>query len=173
MGPVELSLRNHAQEIHSRLLNTRTPVRIPILDQPHKMQAIIDGLREQLAQARSEIEKANAKIEFLQPKFYPNPVHRIINMVSRREGIAKIDIISHRRTAGPTFARQIAYYLSATTTTYSLPQIGRYFCGRDHSTVFCGREKIKKLRLVDPVLDVRLRWYEEQIAQFALDKRGA
>jgi len=46
--------------------------------------------------------------------------------------------------------RQVAMYLCREYTPRSLPEIGRLFGGRDHSTVLHGVRTIKKLRETDP-----------------------
>ena len=50
---------------------------------------------------------------------------------------------SKRRTRAIAFPRQIAMYLSRELTDLSLPQIGKRFGGRDHSTVIHAYDKIK------------------------------
>lgn len=49
--------------------------------------------------------------------------------------ISLSDIIGKRRTQNIAFARQVAMYLCRKLTTYSYPEIGTFFGGRDHSTV--------------------------------------
>jgi chromosomal replication initiator protein len=49
--------------------------------------------------------------------------------------------------------RQIAMYLSKQLTTRSLPEIGRKFGGRDHTTVIHAVRKIEQLREEDAALD--------------------
>ena len=45
--------------------------------------------------------------------------------------------------------RQIAMFLSKSLTSKSLPEIGRKFGGRDHTTVIHAVKKIEELKLVD------------------------
>ncbi|MCQ2559169.1 MAG: chromosomal replication initiator protein DnaA [Clostridia bacterium] len=45
------------------------------------------------------------------------------------------DLIAKKRTKNVAFPRQIAMYLARELTNLSLPQIGKYFGGRDHTTV--------------------------------------
>jgi len=45
--------------------------------------------------------------------------------------------------------RQIAMYLSKQLTSRSLPEIGRRFGGRDHTTVMHGVRRIDELKAVD------------------------
>jgi chromosomal replication initiator protein len=48
--------------------------------------------------------------------------------------------------------RQIAMYLSKSLTTRSLPDIGRRFGGRDHTTIMHGVRKVEELRATDSQL---------------------
>jgi chromosomal replication initiator protein len=62
------------------------------------------------------------------------------------------DILSKRRTKTVVRPRHIAMYLAKAMTTRSLPDIGRRFGGRDHSTVIHAVGKITELLPSDPVL---------------------
>ncbi|HPJ11895.1 MAG TPA: chromosomal replication initiator protein DnaA [Caldisericia bacterium] len=59
---------------------------------------------------------------------------------------------SKRRSKDVAVPRQVAIYLIREMTNYSLPVIGRYFGGRDHSTIIHSYEKIKSEMKVDPKL---------------------
>jgi chromosomal replication initiator protein len=48
--------------------------------------------------------------------------------------------------------RQIAMYLAKNMTTRSLPEIGRRFGGRDHTTIMHGIRKIEELKASDSQL---------------------
>ena len=63
------------------------------------------------------------------------------------------DMLSARRARSVARTRQIAMYLSKQLTTRSLPEIGRKFGGRDHTTVIHAVRKIEQLREEDPALD--------------------
>lgn len=63
----------------------------------------------------------------------------IIAAVAGHYGIARIDLLSHRRTREVVRPRQLAMWLAATLTPASLPAIGRRFGGRDHTTVLHAR----------------------------------
>ena len=60
--------------------------------------------------------------------------------------------LSSRRTANVVRPRQIAMYLAKTLTLRSLPEIGRRFGGRDHTTVLHAVRKIENLSDTDKVL---------------------
>jgi chromosomal replication initiator protein len=53
--------------------------------------------------------------------------------------------LSSRRTANVVRPRQVAMYLAKTMTLRSLPEIGRRFGGRDHTTVLHAVRKIEGL----------------------------
>lgn len=65
--------------------------------------------------------------------------------VSRRYNVARADILSARRTANVVLPRQVAMYLAKVLTLRSLPEIGRRFGGRDHTTVLHAVRKIEAL----------------------------
>lgn len=73
------------------------------------------------------------------------PVAFIIAQVSARTGISVNDILSQRRSAEYVHARHIAIYLAKVMTTRSLPEIGRRFGGRDHTTILHAARKIQYL----------------------------
>ncbi len=56
------------------------------------------------------------------------------------------EMSSSKRSKNIAYPRQIAMYASKELTTMSLPEIGRNFGGRDHTTVLHAVRKIKKLR---------------------------
>lgn len=56
------------------------------------------------------------------------------------------DLLSARRTQDVTLPRQVAMFLAKRLTTRSLPEIGRRFGGRDHTTVIHAVRKIDRLR---------------------------
>lgn len=68
----------------------------------------------------------------------------IIDMVSKQYRITPKDMISKTRSREISYPRQIAMYLCRKHTHCSLPQIGKHFGGRDHTTVLHAYEKIKK-----------------------------
>ena len=63
------------------------------------------------------------------------PVEEIQQRVSKAFGISRAELVGSTRAANPLNARQVAIYLTRELTDLSLPQIGRLYGGRDHSTV--------------------------------------
>ncbi|GHS94385.1 chromosomal replication initiator protein DnaA [Alphaproteobacteria bacterium] len=60
-------------------------------------------------------------------------------------GIKIADLLSSRRLQTITRPRQVAMYLCKELTTKSLPDIGRKFGGRDHTTVIHAVKKVQEL----------------------------
>jgi hypothetical protein len=79
----------------------------------------------------------------IEPRFAEPPkVEEIQRAVCQFYGVSKIDLLSKRRTANICRPRQIAMYLAKTLTFRSLPEVGRKFGGRDHTTVLHAVRKI-------------------------------
>ena len=72
-------------------------------------------------------------------------VDKIQNIVSRYYNITLTEMLSQRRSRPLARPRQIAMYLSKKMTTRSLPEIGRRFANRDHTTVIHAVKTISKL----------------------------
>jgi chromosomal replication initiator protein len=60
-------------------------------------------------------------------------------------GLKQADLVSERRTRAVARPRQAAMWLAKQLTTRSLPDIGRRFGGRDHTTVLHAVRKIEAL----------------------------
>ncbi len=63
------------------------------------------------------------------------------------------DMVSARRAREVARPRQVAMYLAKRLTPRSLPEIGRRFGGRDHTTVMHAVKRIDELRVADRELD--------------------
>jgi chromosomal replication initiator protein len=63
------------------------------------------------------------------------------------------DLVSARRARAVARPRQVAMFLAKTLTSKSLPEIGRGFGGRDHTTVIHAVRKVEQLRETDSQLD--------------------
>ena len=72
-------------------------------------------------------------------------VDKIQNIVSNYFNIPLSDMLSQRRSRPLARPRQIAMYLAKKMTTRSLPEIGRRFANRDHTTVIHAVKTIKRL----------------------------
>ncbi len=68
----------------------------------------------------------------------------ILKIVGRHYNVARTDLLSPRRARIVVMPRQIGMYLAKKLTARSLPEIGRRFGGRDHSTVLHAVRKIEE-----------------------------
>ena len=92
-------------------------------------------------------------------------VRKIIMQTAAHYMIEPIEIVSHRRAASITVPRQVAMYLAKTLTLRSLPQIGRRFGGRDHTTVLHAVRKITGLVATDQNLATEIAAIEQELHQ--------
>ncbi|HXY59357.1 MAG TPA: chromosomal replication initiator protein DnaA, partial [Methylocystis sp.] len=93
-------------------------------------------------------------------------IEDIQRLVASHYSVSRNDILSARRTANVVRPRQIAMYLAKVLTPRSLPEIGRRFGGRDHTTVLHAVRKIEQLvatdRQVAEVIELLKRVLSEQ-----------
>jgi hypothetical protein len=99
--------------------------------------------------------------------FAPDPMSR------RRISLAEIDAAVSARL-GPTrtpgnaqpacFNRQVAMYLARRVGRWSTTVIGRFYSGRDHSTVCYGIQRIEAMRESNPDVDALLTELKRQIS---------
>ncbi len=79
-------------------------------------------------------------------------VDEIQKVTSEHFGLKQSDLISPGRARALARPRQAAMWLAKQLTTRSLPDIGRRFGGRDHTTVLHAVRRIDELRAADPQL---------------------
>lgn len=90
-------------------------------------------------------------------------VRDIIKAVAIHYDVRKADMLSARRTANVVRPRQVAMYLAKQITLRSLPDIGRRFGNRDHTTVLHAVRKIGALRQTDAELNALLSKFESAL----------
>ncbi|MBP7242746.1 chromosomal replication initiator protein DnaA [Amaricoccus sp.] len=76
-------------------------------------------------------------------------IDEILRKVADHYNLRMSDLLSARRARAVARPRQVAMYLAKTLTSKSLPDIGRRFGGRDHTTVIHAVRKIEELRQSD------------------------
>ncbi len=79
-------------------------------------------------------------------------IDEIQKKVVEHYNIKLSDMHSPRRSRSVARPRQVAMYLSKSITTRSLPEIGRKFGGRDHTTVIHAIKTIEEIMVNDPNL---------------------
>ncbi|HEY9537044.1 MAG TPA: chromosomal replication initiator protein DnaA, partial [Kiloniellaceae bacterium] len=76
-------------------------------------------------------------------------IEEIQKRVSAHFNVRIADMHSARRARAVARPRQVAMYLSKQLTSRSLPEIGRKFGGRDHTTVMHAVRKVEELKATD------------------------
>ncbi len=76
-------------------------------------------------------------------------IDEIIRKVAEHYNVRMADLLGPRRARSVSRPRQVAMFLSKSLTTKSLPEIGRRFGGRDHTTVIHAVRKVEELRVID------------------------
>ena len=79
-------------------------------------------------------------------------IEEIQKKVAEHFNIRLSDMSSPRRARAVARPRQIAMYLAKQLTSRSLPEIGRTFGGRDHTTVMHAVSRIESLKLEDTLI---------------------
>ena len=87
-------------------------------------------------------------------------VDRIQRAVCEEFKVTLTDMVSKRRARVIARPRQVAMYLSKKLTKRSLPDIGRRFGGRDHTTVMHAVKRIDELRLADTEFNTQIETVE-------------
>lgn len=108
--------------------------------QSFEPQISIDRIDEILGHIYRSGEPKRVRIEDIQ------------RIVARHYNVSKTELLSNRRTRTIVKPRQVAMYLSKVMTPRSLPEIGRRFGGRDHTTVLHAVRKIEDLSGADNTL---------------------
>ena len=79
-------------------------------------------------------------------------IEDIQRKVAEHYNIKLADLVGQKRVRTIARPRQVAMYLAKQMTTRSLPEIGRRFGGRDHTTIMHGVRKIEELMATDSQL---------------------
>jgi chromosomal replication initiator protein len=80
-------------------------------------------------------------------------IDEIQRKVAEHYKLRMSDLLSARRARDVARPRQVAMYLAKKLTPRSLPEIGRRFGGRDHTTVMHAVKRIEELRAADREID--------------------
>ena len=100
----------------------------------------------QVTRAPANMETAEAVMRGLVQGIEPKriKIEDILRIVSRHYAVTRADIVSDRRHRSVVWPRQIGMYLAKQLTSRSLPEIGRRFGDRDHTTVLHAIRKIDR-----------------------------
>ncbi len=114
LGELAGRIDANVRQLHGAL--TRVIAHASLLARPLSSELIAEVVPRQAPAPRSDVEE-------------------IQHQVARAFGISREELIGPGRAATPLRARQVAIFLTRELTELSLPQIGRLYGGRDHSTV--------------------------------------
>jgi len=123
--------------------------------QSFEPQITVDRIDEILGHIYRSGEPKRVRIEDIQ------------RIVARHYNVSKTELLSNRRTRTIVKPRQVAMYLSKIMTPRSLPEIGRRFGGRDHTTVLHAVRKIEDLSGTDGTLAQELELLRRLISDQA------
>lgn len=111
------------------------------LPPPRKVILVIEPLQE-------HVTAASDTLRAYQEATRTVPIALIQKVCADYHGLAVRELLSCRVFRSIVRVRQLGYYLSRELTMRSLPEIGREFGGKDHSTVCHGIDKIESLLAV-------------------------
>lgn len=127
---VRARLRNPSHAVPDLGIDLRNPRKLPPMVEPVKSAAVSAEI----------IPPVEASI--LHPADQKIRVRTVQDAVCEHYKIGLIDLISERRAKTLVLPRHVAMYLAKNLTMRSLPEIGRLFGGRDHTTVLHAVRKI-------------------------------
>lgn len=173
-GGVTLEIKAPDYELRKQILNTRyqeAKAEQPNLDIP---EDILHYVARQVSSSGRDVEGAFNQLlvqhQFSEGNMSLEELDKILahlirsadskririediqRIVARQFNVTKHDLLSNRRTRVIVRPRQIAMYLAKVMTPRSLPEIGRRFGGRDHTTVLHAVRKIEELASKDQTL---------------------
>jgi len=90
-------------------------------------------------------------------------IESIQKTVSEQFGLRVVEIKAKNNSRAIVYPRQIAMYLAKHLTEASLPEIGRQFGGKHHTTVLHSVEKIEEVRKNDKDLNRLINKLTEQL----------
>lgn len=139
-----------AKDVHKRLWSAHKPIIKPTrlmpprawtLQQNSHVAAYLTN-KTLLGYEQATIEAGEPRHEDQESRVW---ISQIIVECSKHYGVSVLDIKSKRRTRVVVRPRQVAMYLCRMLTPRSLPEIGRKFGDRDHTTALWAINKIDNL----------------------------
>ncbi|MBU1176759.1 MAG: chromosomal replication initiator protein DnaA [Alphaproteobacteria bacterium] len=92
-------------------------------------------------------------------------IEDILKLVSKHFKVPRNDLLSSRRSREVVRPRQIAMYLAKSLTSRSLPEIGRRFGGRDHTTVLHSVRKVEQMMKDDSDLQQEIELLKKMLEE--------
>lgn len=138
---------------------------------PRELVGLVLRLDAYGKQSKSKINLALVK-KFLQgdPQALPITLTEIVRATAAHFGIPVSQMRSNRRLQACAVPRQCAMYLARELTSEHLSKIGKFFSGRDHSTVVRACQRIESLLPDDPELRQHLAQIRKRLG---IESEGA
>lgn len=158
-------------ELNTRIAILRTKAEQAGVKMPNEVATFMAGhIRSNIRELEGALRRVVANAQFtgkpitvdfvrdalrdmLAPQDNLISIEDIQKTVSEYYKIRVADMISSKRTRTISRPRQISMALAKELTTSSLPEIGRAFGGRDHSTVVYSCRKVNEMRKNDHEID--------------------
>lgn len=127
-----------------RILANTLPVTVP------ELVGTLISLANEAQHDRASIDARRARDFIAQRENTPAPsLHNIAVQTARHFGLKVSDLRSPSRKQTTVLARGVAMHLARQLTDKSLQDVGKYFGGRDHTTVLHGCRKTESLLQTD------------------------
>lgn len=173
MGPYEASLHDAHRKRQKQFFGKRSRVAIHFSPTPPPEMPVnvVDLSLERLTRQAEEVTNLTMG-EPSEDEAQTKPrlkIRDVIREVCSFYNILSRELLAHRRDSAIVLPRQIAMFLAKMMTLNSLPEIGRRFDGRDHTTVLHACDKIAWLMKEDE----RVRDEVQLICMRLLEKYSA
>jgi chromosomal replication initiator protein len=132
---------------------------------PRELNSVVRQLQALSRSERREVDSDLVR-KFLEHDVPPAKcrLEDVCRTVARHFGVSAAGLRSKKRQSSLVLARQFAMALARELTPCSLGQIGRYFSGRDHSTVVHACQRLAELISSDPQLEAALNQVRRTLA---------
>jgi len=166
IGPADFTLRRSILEAKVAALGVSLPAEVIDLLASRiasNIRELEGGLNRLIAYSQLQSRKVDEAFaeEVLAEMFRASRRRITIDEIQRRVSehyrIRQAEMVSARRAREVARPRQVAMYLAKQLTPRSLPEIGRKFGGRDHTTVIHAIRQIERLRGIDTDIDTDVR----------------
>lgn len=160
VGPVDSEMRRGILDARAKqLVDAGQSVNIPsevlnfiarrVQGSGRDLEGVLNQLvaQEKLSQTAITVDAAASVIRDIVAEAPPRQImiEDVLRAVTGHFNVSRADLLSPRRHKSVVYPRQVGMFLAKTLTTRSLPEIGRKFGGRDHTTVLHAVRKIERL----------------------------
>ena len=132
-----------------------TPEMVVAADQAVAMSPVAQELMRDLDRIERRLEKLREQA--LSGVVLTIAIKDIIKATAAEMGVSVNEIMSTRRQRSIVIARHVGMYVAKTITNRSLPEIGRRFGGRDHTTVLHAVRTMERRMIENPELGEKVR----------------